>query len=201
MKNIGTTEEPNLVPVVKNDNSLTQADATLDDSATDEWTYSFTGLPKYEDGKEIQYTVVETNAPKNYESSVTGTTLTNTLPTVAIAGTKNWQDDDDKYTTRPALAAINAIDVTLYVKGEEIPVQKGGQDVTTKLVATEEEPNGHYSFTDLPKLDADGNEITYIVKDSVKGYVSSSNDGATELTNTLETPVEIKGQKNLDGIK
>jgi LPXTG-motif cell wall-anchored protein len=195
MKNIGTTEEPNLVPVVKNDNSLTQADATLDDSATDEWTYSFTGLPKYEDGKEIQYTVVETNAPKNYESSVTGTTLTNTLPTVAIAGTKNWQDDDDKYTTRPALAAINAIDVTLYVKGEEIPVQKGGQDVTTKLVATEEEPNGHYSFTDLPKLDADGNEITYIVKDSVKGYVSSSNDGATELTNTLETPVEIKGQK------
>ena len=39
------------------------------------WTYKWTGLPKYEDGAEIQYTVEETKT-----DVITGKTYTTTLP-------------------------------------------------------------------------------------------------------------------------
>ena len=50
-----------------------------DASDSNKWTGSFTDLPKYEDGKEITYSVRETSTDANYTAAASGTTVTNTL--------------------------------------------------------------------------------------------------------------------------
>ncbi|KAF1304626.1 Cna B-type domain-containing protein [Candidatus Enterococcus willemsii] len=170
--------------------NLTEEQATVVQNGNT-WTYTFTDLPMYENGQEIQYIAEETNVPKNY-TNTNGTELTNTLQVTAIDGQKIWLDEDNKDATRPVDQTI--VEVELFIKGateaEDQPVLKNGQPVTTHL-----DKEGKYRFTDLPKVDADGNKLIYIVKDKVKGYHSSSNEGGSELTNTLQTPIEIKGQK------
>lgn len=42
------------------------------------WTYEFTGLDRYQEGKEIPYTVEEVNVPDGYTASVEGYNITNT---------------------------------------------------------------------------------------------------------------------------
>ena len=47
-------------------------------SETSGWTYEFTGLDRYQEGKEIPYTVEEVNVPDGYTASVEGYNITNT---------------------------------------------------------------------------------------------------------------------------
>ena len=47
-------------------------------SETSGWTYEFTGLDRYQEGKEITYTVEEVNVPDGYTASVEGYNITNT---------------------------------------------------------------------------------------------------------------------------
>jgi len=47
-------------------------------SETSGWTYEFTGLDRYQEGKEITYTVEEVNVPDGYIASVEGYNITNT---------------------------------------------------------------------------------------------------------------------------
>ena len=47
-------------------------------SETNGWTYEFTGLDRYQEGKEIAYTVEEVNVPDGYTASVEGYNITNT---------------------------------------------------------------------------------------------------------------------------
>lgn len=47
-------------------------------SETSGWTYEFTGLDRYREGKEIAYTVEEVNVPDGYTASVEGYNITNT---------------------------------------------------------------------------------------------------------------------------
>ena len=47
-------------------------------SETSGWTYEFTGLDRYREGKEITYTVEEVNVPDGYTASVEGYNITNT---------------------------------------------------------------------------------------------------------------------------
>ncbi|QQL00799.1 LPXTG cell wall anchor domain protein [Streptococcus oralis] len=47
-------------------------------SETNGWTYEFTGLDRYQEGKEIPYTVEEVNVPDGYTASVEGYNITNT---------------------------------------------------------------------------------------------------------------------------
>ena len=47
-------------------------------SETSGWTYEFTGLDRYQEGKEVAYTVVEVNVPDGYTASVEGYNITNT---------------------------------------------------------------------------------------------------------------------------
>ena len=73
---------------------------TLDEAG--EWSGSFTGLPKYADGKEIEYTVEEDEVT-GYRPAITGSaadgfTITNTHApeTISITVTKVWNDENDK---------------------------------------------------------------------------------------------------------
>ncbi|SEM22015.1 LPXTG-motif cell wall anchor domain-containing protein, partial [Streptococcus gallolyticus] len=125
-------------------------------TADNDWNYSFTDLPKNDNGNEIVYTVEEANTPDGYKSVVDGTTITNihTPATTEVSGTKTWNDNDNAVGLRPS-----AITVNLLANGTKV----ASQEVTA-------DSDWNYSFTDLPKY-ANGNEITYTVtEDTVANY-------------------------------
>ncbi|EJU35044.1 Cna protein B-type domain protein, partial [Slackia sp. CM382] len=80
--------------------------------ADNNWSGAFSGLPKYDHGREIVYTVKEYPVP-NYDGDVTGDaasgfTITNTnKETVDVSGTKSWEDDGDRDGVRPASITVN----------------------------------------------------------------------------------------------
>src|SRR5699024_6121696 len=109
----------------------------------DNWEYEFTDLAKYDgEGEEINYTIEEEDVP-GYTTEIDGYNVTNTQVTTDISGTKTWLDDDSE--DRP----------------ESITVQvKHGDDVVDEVEVTAED-DWMYTFTDLPKYDETGEEITY----------------------------------------
>ena len=144
--------------------------------ASENWTYTFTGLNKYEaDGSEIKYEVVEKNVPEGYTSEITGTmqdgfTITNkNTEKVKIPVEKKWEDNNNQDGKR-----VKEIVVRLLQDG--IP--------TTKVLKLNEQNNWKGEFTDLDKYNAQGNEIKYTVKEEtvVEGYdteiIAGQVDGA-----------------------
>ena len=122
------------------------------------WKYSFEGLDRYKDGKEIVYSVKEVDVPKGYTSKANGMNLVNsyTPATTSVSGQKTWEDDNDKDGLRP-----KEIQVRLLANGKD-----------TGKVATASEATGwKYSFEQLAKYEA-GKEITYTVEEVAvpKGY-------------------------------
>ena len=143
------------------------------------WTYEFTNLPKYENGKEIKYTISEVSV-SGYETKVNGYNITNTHTpeVIEVNGKKVWSDNNNQDGIRP-----NEITIRLYADGKEVASTK----VTSKN-------NWAYEFTNLDKY-ANGKEIKYTVKeDKVDGY--TTNVDGYEVTNT-HTPevITIKGSK------
>ena len=150
--------------------------ASYELAADDEWTHTFTGLPKYDsDGNEIEYTVTE-DAIEGYSSAVTENsngsfTITNTnTETVDVSGTKVWDDNDDQDGIRP-----DSVTVSLLRDGEVV-------DSTTATA----DSDWSFSFEGLAKYDStDGHEYTYTVEetDVPDGYTSavtgSVSDGFT----------------------
>nr|MBO1354700.1 Cna B-type domain-containing protein [Enterococcus sp. DIV0212c] len=127
---------------------------------TGDWNYTFSNLPKYDTkGNEYNYTVKEDQV-KNYESKVEGTTITNTYTnkeTTEISGEKIWNDDQNKFKTRP-----NAITIRLYKNNKEYKIQE---------VKANETGDWNYTFSKLQKYDIKGNEYRYTIKeDPVTGY-------------------------------
>ena len=125
-----------------------------------EWAYAFEDLPKFEGGKEIEYTVTEEPVTA-YETTVEGFTITNkhTPETTRIDVTKAWGDGNNKGKTRP-----NSITIHLLANGKEI-----------ETVQIQPDSNGKWahSFENLPKYE-NGKEIEYTVtEDKVKGYYTS----------------------------
>ena len=84
-------------------------------TAEDDWKWSFTGLPKYENGSEIRYTVTEDAVP-GYQSELNGMNVTNrhTPGQINVSVTKKWQDQNDSDGIRP-----DSIVVKLYADGED----------------------------------------------------------------------------------
>lgn len=120
----------------------------------DDWKYSFTNLPKYSAGKEIAYRVeeeVDDKTATNYEATYNKDSydITNS-ELIHIAGTKTWDDDNNKDDIRPA-----SITVKLLADGKEID----SRQVTAA--------NGwKYDFGKLPKY-AEGKLIVYKVQEEM----------------------------------
>ena len=141
----------------------------------DTWSYSFTDLPKYKDGKEINYTVKE-DPVAGYQSSGDATkensytiTNTHTPETTSVSGTKTWEDNGNQDGKRP-----DSITVRLWGNNKEV----ANKTVTAK-------DNWTYNFTNLPKYD-NGKEITYtITEDAVADYSTKVN--GYNITNTENT--------------
>ncbi len=172
-------------------------------TADTNWMWSFTSLEKYDaEGNEIVYTVEE-DAVKDYVTEIDGDqengfTITNThtpgeiSETIYVSGMKIWDDDDNADGIRPESIMVN-----LYANDEKVDYQE---------VEPDEEGNWAWSFADLDKYDADGNEIAYTVtEDEVEGYdtyIDQIPDTNTYIiTNTHTTEEETPETVNVSGVK
>ena len=120
-------------------------------SAATGWKYSFEGLDRYKDGKEIVYSVEEVDVPKGYQSKANGMNLVNshTPEVTSVSGQKTWEDENDKDGLRP-----KEIQVKLLANGKD----------TGKVATVSEATGWKYSFEKLAKYEA-GKEITYTVEE------------------------------------
>ena len=148
------------------------------------WKFESKKLPKYENGKEIKYTVKET-AMTEYKATITTDkdgkyTITNehTPEKTAVKGHKIWKDEDNKDGIRPA-----SITVKLLADGKE-----------TGQTATVSETNGWtYEFTGLDRYQ-EGKEIAYTVEEVnvPDGYTASVEGYNITNTHTPEKPTPGK---------
>ena len=132
----------------------------------DDWTYTFTNVPKYNQfGNEVNYSLeeLETNTGdlKFYNKDVAGTyklgfTVTNTFNVpdekVNVTVTKNWDDNSNVNSKRPT-------SIKYVLNGGTTPVEQ----VVTGNRTTDE--NWSYTFTNLPKYNELGNVINYVVEE------------------------------------
>lgn len=185
------------------------ADNELKESKTvsgtgDTWSWSFTGLDKYQNGRKIVYTVTEEQVtgyeePVITENAANGFTITNkhTPETIDIKGTKVWKDNGALDSDRPS-----EITIKLY--------KNGGAEAFMSTTASAAN-DWSWSFTGLDKYEA-GREITYTVReDVVANYsteITKEETGSYIITNT-HTPGETSrtvqkvwdDSDNQDGIR
>ena len=156
---------------------------------TNEWTYTFNDLPKYnKNGDEIEYTIDEegTNSEFYQKTDVNQETrtITNTFKvpeeTVTVKVTKNWVDFNNEAQKRPT-------NVTVQVKN-------GKQVVKTEPLS---EGNNWTAEIEVPKYDSLGREINYTVDEEELGNkfyqktgITGDMTGGYTITNTFEVPDE-----------
>ncbi|TPR56721.1 Cna B-type domain-containing protein [Enterococcus sp. OL5] len=165
-----TRPESITVKLMRNDKEIGDQIVKADHQGN--WTYRFYNLPKYDaEGKEYTYTIQEEKVP-GYTSEINGYDLVNTYrntETTDVAGTKTWDDYDNKFNTRP-----ESITVDLMQNGKEIDKQ---------TVKADKEGNWIYRFDNLPKYDAEGKAYTYAIQEEkVSGYTTKVN--GYDLVNT-----------------
>ncbi|MGX7059073.1 Cna B-type domain-containing protein [Vagococcus humatus] len=167
-------------------------------SEKDNWQYSFTGLPVYEDGELIIYTVTEDQVP-GYTTQIKGYDILNTYrpKKTGLTVTKAWEDNHNQDGLRP-----DSIQVQLYADEETF-----GEPVTLS-----KENNWTHTWDNLPKL-SNGKVIKYTVKEVTKipGYtteITETSPGNVVITNKHATEkTDITGQKtwqdnhNQDGLR
>ena len=151
---------------------------TLILSSGNDWTGSFTGLPKFADGEEIVYTVNEISV-EGYTTVITGDkttgfTITNSHnpETVAVSGAKTWNDNGNQDGARPESITIHLLADGKIVETVEVTAESGWS----------------WNFENLPKYRDHGTEIVYtVIEESVEGYTTTYN--GTNVVNT-HTPEE-----------
>lgn len=154
-------------------NGVTLASKTV--SAADNWAYSWTNLPKYENGKAITYTITE-NAVSDYSTSYNGYDITNsyTPSKTSIMVMKRWVDGDDQDDARPA-----SITVKLLANGAD----------TGKTLTLSAENSWTGTFTQLDEKSS-GQKIVYSIEEiGVAGYTNTVTNEAGDvfiITNTKD---------------
>ncbi len=144
-----------------------------------DWTYTFKNLPRYEKGKEINYTIKEVNVA-GYDTTIDGYNITNTHTTekTEVSGKKTWVDNENQDGRRPDKVTVNLL--------------ADGKKVDSKEVTAEE--NWEYTFDNLEKY-KNGKLIKYeISEEKVDGY-STKVDGYN-ITNTHKAnTTKVEGTK------
>ena len=160
-------------------------------TANDNWSWSFTGLDKYNSGTEIVYTISE-DTVADYTTVVDGYNITNTHTPekISISGSKTWDDNGDQDGKRPS-----SITVRLFADGRVV----SHKEITEK-------DNWSWSFTGLDKYNS-GTEIVYTIsEDEVADYTTVVNGYDVINTHKTET-TSVSGRKtwndnnNQDGVR
>ena len=140
-----------------------------------------TGLPSYDDGKMISYTMGNVNIGNGYTSAIdrytassADFTLSYTSAPQTLGFTKVWNDENDSAGMRPS-AGTYARYLTLKADGEE---------VNAWPTVTQQGANYVVTYSNLPKWNEEGEQIEYTVTESgVPNYTAdSTSDGTVELT-------------------
>lgn len=90
------------------------------------------------------------------------------VPPNTVVGKKTWDDNDDAAKKRPS-----TITVHLYKNGQPA-VDENGNEITATTSAAGE---WRYSFTNCPSKDADGNKITYSIREDKVEWYTTIYDG------------------------
>ncbi|WP_228274141.1 Cna B-type domain-containing protein [Streptococcus equi] len=150
------------------------------------WKFQSKALPKYENGKEITYTVKEV-AVTAYETKIEKAdngqytiTNTHTPEKINLSGQKIWNDNNNQDGIRPA-----NIMVELLANGE----------ATGQTATASEATAWQYSFENLERY-KDGKEISYSVKEVniPEGYKAEV-DGMNVTNNHVPEIINLTGQK------
>ena len=177
------------VKLLANGGEVARKDIT---SETD-WKETFTGLPKFKDGKEIVYTLQEEKV-ENYSPSIDqeSYTITNTHTPgkTTLSVTKQWDDQEDKDGLRP-----KSVKVQLYADGK-----KSGD-----VIELSAENKWTHTFANLDK-NVKGKAVTYTVEevDVPTGYqVTKTEDGQGNvvLTNKHEPTEPVTPEPKKPGKK
>ena len=185
-------KRPTSVTVVLTGNGKTYKQSLSDTNDKNTWEYTFADLPKYDtDGNEIDYVLSEESLNnKFYVPSIDqeNKTITNTFTVpdekVSVKITKVWNDNNNSAQKRPA-------NITIKVAGNKTENIK---QIDSSYATKEDSNIWEYTFTDLPKYDVNGNEITYTIDEqdlNSEFYIKSSvNQETRTIVNTFQVPGE-----------
>lgn len=168
-------------------------------NADNQWSVMFSNLPKYANGKTINYTLTEEAVP-GYTSSITRNGKSFTLINTHVDETKNititkaWNDENNQDGLRP----------------KSITAVVNGSDGSARFVQLFESQNWTTSLNNLPKY-KNSTEVQYTVKENtISGYeteIKQTGDSYT-ITNThapaVVTVSVVKiwdDENNQDGIR
>lgn len=168
-------------------------------NADNQWSVMFSNLPKYADGKVIEYSLTEESVP-GYTSSITRNGKSFVLINTHVDETKNititkaWNDGNNQDGLRP----------------KTITAVVNGSDGSARFVQLFEGQNWATNLNNLPKY-KNGTEIQYTVKENaISGYeteIKQTGDSYT-ITNThapaVVTVSVVKiwdDENNQDGIR
>lgn len=168
-------------------------------NADNQWSVMFSNLPKYADGKVIEYSLTEESVP-GYTSSITRNgksfALINTHvdETKNITITKTWNDGNNQDGLRP----------------KTITAVVNGSDGSARFVQLFEGQNWATSLNNLPKY-KNGTEIQYTVKENaIPGYeteIKQTGDSYAIMNSHTPAVVTVSAVKvwddanNQDGIR
>lgn len=168
------------------------AENEVSPSADGQWVTSFENRPKYQQGREITYTIDEV-AVAEYTTTINDFTVTNSRQPAKVdyEVTKVWSDNGNQDGKRP-----DSIRVQLYKSvGGSVPTVVEGNVLTLSSVDQRNSNVWVSSFKDLPKYD-NGQEITYSVKEDTTtlpaGYQSTVS-GQTITNSYQPETVRISG--------
>ena len=192
-----TAEIPENITVnlLQNGNAYRSVVVTPDDS--NKWSYKFENVPKYENGKEINYSVSE-DPVTDYTASYDGFNITNkyTPGVVSVSVKKQWDDNNNQDGKRPKSVSVNVY----YEKtvANEDAAGAEGSSVNKVSVGTLTLNDANNWTGKLDGLDA--NKIYYVEEESVPdGYtaaVSGTMEDGYTITNThIPETVNIKIKK------
>ena len=121
------------------------------------WKYTWSNLPKYENGKEITYTVEE-QVPEgytvSYDTTATGKTIitnTHTIEETTYSVEKVWNDNENQDGKRPT--------------NVQVQLKSNGNNEGATITLNSEN-NWKYTWENLPKYN-NGKEITSTVEEVV----------------------------------
>ena len=136
-------------------------------SSEENWQYTFTGLDKFKDQKEISYTIKE-DSIRDYDTDIVNYNIKNTYnpETKDLKGTKTWKDNTDQDGARPT-----EITVTLIGKINKDTENEKIVYTEEKVVSgSNEEDEWYYTFTNMPVY-YNNQLIDWTVKENtVDGY-------------------------------
>ena len=182
---------------------VTLTEDNADKNNPNKWTYTWTELDKYKDGKEIVYTVIETAGNVKYTSTISATvastgdnagkaTITNTyaVETTSYEVTKIWNDDSNRDGYRAD------VKIALKADGEVIKTADTSKASTDDIVITKNDDNTwtiKFNNLEVYKAGAVGQKVKYTSEEITdlaqytEGAEVKSGDYKSTITNSHTT--------------